>query len=547
MTAARPRVTVVGGGLAGLTAALRLAERGYKVKLYEQKPMLGGNLASRPCPGDVDLDVYPHMYLGWYHNFWRLLEDASGVDRSKLFRPFESVKQLRRDEYPRFTALTDMYSPWHMLQNLFSGVGPPADMYVFGYASVDMLAERCNPTMLPDDVSVGGFLNARPYMTERAAAAYSSFISTVWAIPSSLASADDYRDYLAYCLAKPTPAYWLPRGSARRQVIEPLAAKLAESGVELALSVQVTDVACADGSVTEVGLRNVDAHSGAPVGRRFRERVEELVLAVPAPALTTLVRSGPPGGRIVEAAPQLADVSRLHVQQIPIMHVWFKRKLKPIPPEPVGLFGCRYELAFTDISRTWEDVPAFEGRTVLAVSASDPFGLPGTGPEADGYAMLAELAEFLDFDPGAAWGECTDVDWELTVFDANADARLFVNDAGTDEFRPAAGVDGLANLTLAGDFCANRIGMTTIESAVTTGLEAAGAIVRRRAFGAPVAIEEPDQLPDALWVWLRYAWAPYAAAAKAWSTADDCVTATRAGAARAGSALRRLLTAGASG
>lgn len=29
----KPRVTVVGGGLAGLTAALRLAERGYRVKL----------------------------------------------------------------------------------------------------------------------------------------------------------------------------------------------------------------------------------------------------------------------------------------------------------------------------------------------------------------------------------------------------------------------------------------------------------------------------------------------------------------------------------
>ena len=35
-----PRVTVAGGGLAGLTAALRLAERGYRVRLYEQKSML---------------------------------------------------------------------------------------------------------------------------------------------------------------------------------------------------------------------------------------------------------------------------------------------------------------------------------------------------------------------------------------------------------------------------------------------------------------------------------------------------------------------------
>ena len=40
-----------------------------------------------------------------------------------------------------------MYSPWHMIQNMFSGVGPPADMFVFGYASIDLLAEKFNPTI----------------------------------------------------------------------------------------------------------------------------------------------------------------------------------------------------------------------------------------------------------------------------------------------------------------------------------------------------------------------------------------------------------------
>ena len=35
----RPRVTVAGGGLAGITAALRLAERGYPVTLYEMRPV----------------------------------------------------------------------------------------------------------------------------------------------------------------------------------------------------------------------------------------------------------------------------------------------------------------------------------------------------------------------------------------------------------------------------------------------------------------------------------------------------------------------------
>jgi phytoene dehydrogenase-like protein len=253
----QPRVTIAGGGLAGLTAALRLAERGYRVKVYEQKQTLGGNLGSRPAAGGAQLDVYPHMYLGWYHNFWRLLGEVTNRDRATLFAPFGAVKQLRRGDFPRFTGPTDMYSVRHMLQNLFSGVGPVADMLVFGFASVDLLAERCVPTMLRDDLSVGGFLNPRPYMTERAAAAYNNFITTVWAIPSYLVSAEDYRTYLAYCFAEPTPAFWLARGSAFDQVISPLTTALENAGVEITRSVQLTSVSCTDGRVTEIGLRTL--------------------------------------------------------------------------------------------------------------------------------------------------------------------------------------------------------------------------------------------------------------------------------------------------
>ena len=73
--------------------------------------------------------------------------------------------------------------------------------------------------------------------------------------------------------------------------------------------------------------------------------------------------------------------------------------------------------------------------------------------------------------------------------------------------------------------------MTVIESAVTTGLEAARVIVDRRGLGAPVEIVEPDTGFAPLYVWLRYAWAPYAFAAKAWSSGGDWLH-----------SLRRLLT-----
>jgi NAD(P)-binding Rossmann-like domain len=519
-----PRVTIAGGGLAGLTAALRLAERGYRVKLYEQKPMLGGNLGSRPGPNGVNLDVYPHMYLGWYHNFWRLLADAGQSDRTKLFRPCSRIIQLRRGQYPEFTALNHPYSASHALLNLFSGAGPPADVFLFGYACIDLLAEPLDPTSLLDNVSVNGFLHGRPYMTERAAAALDNFITNVWAIPSYLASAEDFRAYLAYCFAQPGPDFWLSRGSALDRVIAPLVRAAEKMGVEIVRSVQLTSVSCTAGPVSEIGLQKVrrkpKASTWVGTGATWSEGVDELILAVPAEALSRLVRTGKPGGPIVEAAPALAQVSRLSSQPIPILNLYFTRKLPDIPPEPVGLFDSPLALAFTDISQTWEGVADFANRTVLAVSASDPYGLPGTSGQDDAHAMLLELAGYLDFDPGSSWGASSDVDWERTRYETNADEQLFVNETGTDVWRPGAACQGISNLCLAGDFCANRIGMTTIESAVTTGLEATRVIVERRG-GAPVEIAQPAAHASARAVWFRNVWAPYAAAAKAWSWSGD--------------------------
>ncbi len=70
------RVAVVGGGIAGLTASLRLAEAGYSVDLYESAPVLGGRAKSHY---DEDLAVWvdngPHLVVGAYAATRSLLAD----------------------------------------------------------------------------------------------------------------------------------------------------------------------------------------------------------------------------------------------------------------------------------------------------------------------------------------------------------------------------------------------------------------------------------------------------------------------------------------
>src|SRR5258708_13878535 len=77
-----PEVTIVGAGIAGLAAALRLAERGFKVTLYEQNDFLGGKLGAhnhsldgKPAYANDYHEHSFHMYLNWYHNFWQIAEE----------------------------------------------------------------------------------------------------------------------------------------------------------------------------------------------------------------------------------------------------------------------------------------------------------------------------------------------------------------------------------------------------------------------------------------------------------------------------------------
>ena len=503
--------------------------------------MLGGNLASR-CVGErVHLDVYPHMYLNWYHNFWALLADVDRRDREQLFRPMQGVKQLRAGDYPRYTGLTNPYRPWNLPQNMLDGPTPPADLYLFFYAAIDLMAERLHPTLTLDDVSVNGFLHARPYMTERTAELFNNLIINVWGIPSYLASADDYQDFLEYSVADPSPPFWLARGSAHEQVIAPLEAKLAGAGRR--------DRARDAGRQRHVrgGPRARDRPARQPLGpgarlgaaRRPHEAVDELVLA--RAARRPVARSCAPASRARSSRRRRGSPrsSRLSAQHVPLAAPLLQAPRCRSRAEPVGLAGSRFGLAFTDISQTWQDVPDFAGAGRCSRSpSSDPFGLPGHGRRGrrDGDAARG-CAAISTFDAGDGWGDSRDIDWERTTL---REQRRRAAVRQRDRHRRLAAEGGRRRgwrtSPTPATYCDNRIGMTTIESAVTSGLEAAAAIVARRG-GTPVEIHEPRALPARAVGVAALACMPYAASASAWSKGSDLLADA---AARRPSALREL-------
>ncbi|HEY3756736.1 MAG TPA: hydroxysqualene dehydroxylase HpnE [Opitutaceae bacterium] len=78
---AGPSVTVVGGGVAGLSAACALAEVGLTVRLLERRPYLGGRAYSFRHPGSGELiDNCQHVVFGCCTNVMGFYRRA-GVDR----------------------------------------------------------------------------------------------------------------------------------------------------------------------------------------------------------------------------------------------------------------------------------------------------------------------------------------------------------------------------------------------------------------------------------------------------------------------------------
>jgi zeta-carotene desaturase len=57
-------VLVIGGGLAGLSSAVALAEAGFRVRLFEKRPHLGGRATSYTLPDGTEVDNCQHVTLG---------------------------------------------------------------------------------------------------------------------------------------------------------------------------------------------------------------------------------------------------------------------------------------------------------------------------------------------------------------------------------------------------------------------------------------------------------------------------------------------------
>lgn len=114
----RGRVVVIGGGLAGITAALDCLEAGFSVRLLEARPRLGGATYSF-SRGGLQVDTGQHVLLRCYTAYLRLL-DRLGVGHGvRLQRRFR-VPVLAPGAKPAVLTRWNLPAPAHLAPALLA-------------------------------------------------------------------------------------------------------------------------------------------------------------------------------------------------------------------------------------------------------------------------------------------------------------------------------------------------------------------------------------------------------------------------------------------
>ena len=507
----RVEVAVVGGGVAGLSAALRLAQQGYGVTLFEASEVLGGNL-STARHGDRRYDVYPHMFPTWYGNFWSIFENDLGLKREEHFAAQGSVKLLKPGGGD-YIDLSNPTTPEAMRRNLESGVLPPADLFLLGFYMLDLASQPFELKALLGRQTVNGHLYSRGYATERVADFSNFVLQLIWSISSDRTSAPAYQDFLkhAFQMQSPDVFAWMLRGDVETQVMAPWRAKLEALGCVVRTGAPVARIRV-DGDDKVLRLEHGEI-----------VRADTLIMAVPPPALATLAMTGPKGQRLIDHAPSLSEAAQLQAETIPVVTVVFKRRIPGLPKEIVGLLDSDACLSFVDISQLWDLAPPQPGRTVLVLSCSNVYALPAHGEHERAWLMIRTLADYLPvFEPGTAWDDpdC-DIDWDSTHYTNNARHRIHIDQAGDEAAMPETTYAALPGVFFAGDCCRTDVLMATVEAAVQSGVQAAQALQTFRPRGAPIRMAPHTVYSEASFLATKLLLLPAAYAAAAWSHASD--------------------------
>ncbi|HTK94006.1 MAG TPA: hydroxysqualene dehydroxylase HpnE [Terriglobales bacterium] len=458
--ARKPTVTVVGGGLAGLSAASALADSGFQVTLLERRPYLGGRASSYEHPGTNEtVDNCQHVLLGCCTNlldFYRRL----GVEQQiKWYQELTFIEPGGRQSkiWPSLFP-----APLHTL---------PAFLRAKSLSLADKLAiSRVMARLvrgIPADTGED-FLAwlKRHGQTQRA-------IDRFWKVVLVSALNEELDRSSIYYAAQVFRESFLKSAAA------------GEMGVPSVPLSQLYGVA-ADYIRARGGEVRTRAAAEMFHVEHLQTRVtvgnnelmsDYLVLAVPFDVLDRMLPAEPPAEPLHHALRQFEH------SPITGIHFWFDRQITDLPHAVLLDRTIQWMFQKSQILETRNSKPEAGSYIELVVSSSKE--LVEKSKQDILYLALRELAEFFPAVRNAQVLKQTVIKEVHATYSAKP---------MSDEYRPPA-VTGWPRVFLAGDFTATGW-PATMEGAVRSGYKAAEELAR--AAGREQKFLVPDMPPAGL-------------------------------------------------
>lgn len=461
---------VLGGGLAGLAASVALADAGWRVQLFEQRPFLGGRATSYVLPGGEHVDNCQHVTLGCCTNLADFYRRVGSAERIKYFERLVFLDPQGRRGTMRAGILP---APFHMAGS-FATFAPLslADKFGIARAMLAILRSRGKPrdASAPEGVSMLAWLE-RHKQTPRAIARFWRVV-LVSALDEELDRTDARFGIDVFWKA------FLSNASGYRMGVPVVPLAELYDGCRQAIERQGGEVQL------RAPVRALRVENGGIAGAEFDggrvETADAYVLAVPHDAAFELL-----GPLAAASDGGLAYISNIKSSPITGVHLWFDRR---VMDEPF--------LTLLDTTTQW-----IFNKTAL-YSAANNSSNQGAGQYLQlvvsaSYDLLQKarqeivdlcLKEVQHALPRAREAQLL----KATVI--KEAAATFSPEPGVDRWRPPQETR-IARLFLAGDW--TRTGWpATMEGAVRSGYLAAEAVLRAHGEGRKYVV--PDLAPGGL-------------------------------------------------
>ncbi|MCB9832175.1 MAG: FAD-dependent oxidoreductase [Planctomycetes bacterium] len=439
-------IAVVGAGMAGCAAALRLSERGEQVVLIERRRFLGGRATSFAdrVTGD-EIDNAQHVLLGCCTNVIDLLgqlgqaEQLRWHDRFHYFDPEGRRHDLARCFLPAPLHYGPSLLGWGAL-----GLGERLGLVraflrlmLGSGAELESLRQR----------TIGDWLRARG-QSERSIArfwrpiivsAVNEEVEVAAALPALQVFVEGFLPHRRAALLG------VPRLGLARLFAEPTAALLTGRGARLRTQTYVREILVDRGHLSGLRLATGEAIT-----------CRRAVLAIPPEALA--------GIPVSDGRPLLETMEPAALRHSPIvgLHLWFDREVMDLPH--AALLDARLEWAFAHEPGPGGRALGARQRVQGVFSAGRD--LIATSPEAIVERSLTELARAF---PGLREARLV----HATVVKENR--ATLVLDPATESRRPGARTR-IEGLVLAGDW--TRSGWpATLEGSCRSGRLAAAVLL----------------------------------------------------------------------